>query len=117
MRKCGNDEIDDPHDIEVTEDDGYLAWCVQTKRDSPPCVWFFCYLSFYSFQNMGIIHTAKKFLVSVLHKKKYQLKKEELKRIEGQERKLTSKEEREVNILLVITNRCCFTTTTLLVSD
>lgn len=51
----------------------------------------------YSFQNMGIIHTAKKFLVSELIRKKTQLKKEEIKRHEGHIRKLTKKEEFEVN--------------------
>lgn len=45
---------------------------------------------------MGIIHTAKKFLVSELMKKKTQLKREELKRLDGQSRKLTKKEEFEV---------------------
>lgn len=49
----------------------------------------------YSFQNMGIIHTAKKYLVPELVKKKTRLKKEQL-RLKGEERKLNKREEIEV---------------------
>lgn len=47
---------------------------------------------------MGIIHTAKKNLVPELVKKKTQLKKEEVARLEGKTRELTVKEEIEVRI-------------------
>lgn len=49
---------------------------------------------------MGIIHTAKKFLISELTKKKRRLKIEEIKRLERAERKLTKKEEYEVRIFI-----------------
>lgn len=47
---------------------------------------------------MGIIHTAKKFLVPELIKKKTQLKKEETKRLHGREGKLIRRDELEVRI-------------------
>ena len=49
---------------------------------------------------MGIIHTAKKNLVPELIRKKGQLKKEEIARLEGKVRDLTQKEEIEVCVFL-----------------
>lgn len=46
---------------------------------------------------MGIIHTAKKNLVSELVKKKNKLKKETISRLEGKPRELTTKETVEVS--------------------
>lgn len=45
---------------------------------------------------MGIIHTAKKNIVGELIKKKTQLKKEDIARMEGKIRELNSKELTEV---------------------
>lgn len=38
VKKFGNDEVDDPHDIEIAEEDGYVAWCVCEKK-----LQVFCY--------------------------------------------------------------------------
>lgn len=48
---------------------------------------------------MGIIHTAKKNIVSELKKKKTHLLKESIARIEGKFRELTTKETEEVSII------------------
>ncbi|XP_072391464.1 nuclear factor NF-kappa-B p110 subunit isoform X1 [Diabrotica undecimpunctata] len=70
MMKRGREEFDDPHDVEVGPEDGYRA----------------------VFQGMGIIHTAKRNLVSELLRKKIQLKKEYIARTESRVRELTQKE-------------------------
>lgn len=49
---------------------------------------------------MGIIHTAKKNLVSELVKKKHKLKKEGIARLEGKCRELNTKEAVEVSYIL-----------------
>ncbi|EEZ97717.1 relish [Tribolium castaneum] len=74
IKKQGKGEVDDPHDAYVSPEDGYV----------------------YTFHSMGIIHTAKKNLVPELVKKKTQLKKEEVARLEGKMRELTQKEEIEI---------------------
>lgn len=99
VRKSGNDEIDDPHDIAISEEDRYMAWCVCKMQERNVCLRF---EFFNSFQNMGIIHTAKKFLVGELVKKKTQLKTEEIKRFEGKERRLNKREEYEVIVVLYV---------------
>lgn len=53
---------------------------------------------------MGIIHTAKKFLVPELIKKKTQLKKEEIHKLEGVIRKLTKREECMVRVSYLLKN-------------
>ncbi|CAH1173836.1 unnamed protein product [Phaedon cochleariae] len=70
IMKKGKDELDDPHDIEIGPEEGYRA----------------------VFHGMGIIHTAKKNIVSELTRKKSQLKKEFIARTEGKIRELTTKE-------------------------
>lgn len=47
---------------------------------------------------MGIIHTAKKYIVPELNKKYVNLKQEEIARVEGKYRSLTKKEEIDVRI-------------------
>ncbi|XP_044262908.1 nuclear factor NF-kappa-B p110 subunit isoform X2 [Tribolium madens] len=74
IKKQGKGEVDDPHDAYVSPEEGYI----------------------YTFHSMGIIHTAKKNLVPELVKKKTQLKKEEVARLEGKVRELTQKEEIEI---------------------
>ncbi|XP_063906696.1 nuclear factor NF-kappa-B p105 subunit isoform X2 [Zophobas morio] len=74
IKKQGKGEVDDPHDAYVTPEEGYT----------------------YVFHSMGIIHTAKKNLVPELIRKKGQLKKEEIARLEGKVRDLTQKEEIEI---------------------
>lgn len=50
---------------------------------------------------MGIIHTAKKNIVAELTKKKSNLKKEEIARMEGKIRELNTKELVEVSLFSV----------------
>lgn len=52
---------------------------------------------------MGIIHTAKKNIVGELIKKKTQLKKEEIARMEGKIRELNTKELMEVSVFMYMT--------------
>ncbi|KAF5285153.1 hypothetical protein FQR65_LT13350 [Abscondita terminalis] len=77
VKKQGTDEIDDPHDIQVNSETGYIA----------------------NFHSMGIIHTAKKFIVPELVRKNTILKQEEIARQEHKFRWLTKKEELEVKTL------------------
>ncbi|XP_074038892.1 nuclear factor NF-kappa-B family member relish isoform X2 [Leptinotarsa decemlineata] len=70
IMKKGKEEQDDPHDLVIGPEDGYRA----------------------VFHGMGIIHTAKKNIVSELTRKKVQLKQESIARIEGKMRELTTKE-------------------------
>ncbi|XP_056647921.1 nuclear factor NF-kappa-B p105 subunit-like isoform X1 [Diorhabda sublineata] len=74
IMKKGREEHDDPHDITVWPENGYRA----------------------VFQGMGIIHTAKKNIVTELLRKKVQLKKEFIARTEGKMRELTTKELAEI---------------------
>ncbi|KAF2880445.1 hypothetical protein ILUMI_25723 [Ignelater luminosus] len=74
VRKQGSEEIDDPHDIHVNPDSGYVA----------------------TFHSMGIIHTAKKYIVSELEKKNKKLKLEDVARNERVCRPLSKKEEQEI---------------------
>lgn len=74
IKKYGKDEVDDPHDMVVGEEEGYVA----------------------AFHSMGIIHTAKKNIVSELVKKKTELKKEQVARVENKIRELTKREEMEI---------------------
>lgn len=88
VRKEDND-ICDPHELEVSPDSGYVA----------------------QFQNMGIIHTAKKFIVEELYIKKkarlcFELGREDLSTKEEFElRKQTEKEAKDMNLNQV---RLCF---------
>ncbi|CAG9859358.1 unnamed protein product [Phyllotreta striolata] len=70
IMKKGKEEHDDPHDLSIGPEDNYRA----------------------VFQGMGIIHTAKKNLVSELTRKKIQLKKEQVARTECKMRELSTKE-------------------------
>lgn len=54
---------------------------------------------------MGIIHTAKKFLVPELIKKKTKLKKEQLK-LKGEQRKLNKREELDVKCFCFCKSLC-----------
>ncbi|CAH0554865.1 unnamed protein product [Brassicogethes aeneus] len=74
IKKHGKDEVDDPHSLVVSPDEGYVA----------------------SFHSMGIIHTAKKNIVSELMKKKTNLKKEAIARNEGVKRDLNKKEVHDI---------------------
>ncbi|KAL1505521.1 hypothetical protein ABEB36_005069 [Hypothenemus hampei] len=74
IMKKGKEEIDDPHDLEVGPDEGFTA----------------------TFHSMGIIHTARKNIISELVKKKAQLKRECVATLEGKARKLTEKELLEI---------------------
>uniref|UniRef100_A0A6P7GKC5 Nuclear factor NF-kappa-B p110 subunit n=1 Tax=Diabrotica virgifera virgifera TaxID=50390 RepID=A0A6P7GKC5_DIAVI len=73
MMKRGREEFDDPHDVEVGHEDGFRA----------------------VFQGMGIIHTAKRNLVTELVRKKVQLQEEHVARTENR-RGLTQKEVVEI---------------------
>ncbi|XP_050293239.1 nuclear factor NF-kappa-B p105 subunit isoform X2 [Anthonomus grandis grandis] len=77
IMKRGREEHDDPHDLQVGPEEGYVA----------------------TFHSMGIIHTARKNIVSELVKKKSLLKKEHIATIEGQIRELTAKELMEIKTL------------------
>ncbi|CAH1114209.1 unnamed protein product [Psylliodes chrysocephalus] len=74
IMKKGKEEHDDPHDIIIGPEDGYRA----------------------VFQGMGIIHTAKKNIVSELTRKKLQLRREFVARKEGELRELSTKEQVEI---------------------
>lgn len=84
VKKHGSDEIDDPHDVSVNGDLGYIA----------------------NFHSMGIIHTARKYIVTELIRKMTILKQEEIARIEHQFRSLTKKEELEVKALAEKESKC-----------
>ncbi|KAK5650289.1 hypothetical protein RI129_001318 [Pyrocoelia pectoralis] len=84
VKKHGSDEIDDPHDVSVNCDLGYIA----------------------NFHSMGIIHTARKYIVAELIRKMTILKREEIARTEHQFRSLTKKEELEVKALAEKESKC-----------
>lgn len=77
VQKLDKEEVDDPHDIVVNQSTGFIA----------------------CFNNMGIVHTAKKFLVDELKRKKMNLKREELMR-SSSPRDVTKAEE------MAIINEC-----------
>ncbi|XP_018565825.1 nuclear factor NF-kappa-B p110 subunit isoform X2 [Anoplophora glabripennis] len=74
IMKRGKEEHDDPHDLIVGPEDGWRA----------------------TFHGMGIIHTAKKNIVSELMRKKKQLKMEYIARMEQRPRELTTAEKLEI---------------------
>lgn len=84
VKKHGSDEIDDPHDVAVNGDLGYIA----------------------NFHSMGIIHTARKYIVTELIRKMTILKQEETARNEHQFRSLTKKEELEIKALAEKESKC-----------
>lgn len=77
VKKHGSEEIDDPHDMILNADSGYVA----------------------NFHSMGIIHTAKKYIVPELMRKNTKLKEEEIARTEHKCRQLSKKEELEIKLL------------------
>ncbi|KAJ8958306.1 hypothetical protein NQ318_017452 [Aromia moschata] len=83
IMKKGKEEMDDPHDLVVGPEEGYRA----------------------TFHGMGIIHTAKKNVVSELVKKKTQLREEYVARVEGKRRELTIKEQVEVDLEDILEQR------------
>lgn len=84
VKKQGTDEIDDPHDIQVNAETGFTA----------------------NFHSMGIIHTAKKFIVPELVRKNTILKREDIARTEHKYRSLTKKEELEIKLLAEKESKC-----------
>lgn len=88
----GDQDICDPHDLNVSPNDGYIA----------------------HFQNMGIIHTAKKFIFDELYKKKaarlrFELGRHELTTKEEHElRKQTEKEAKDMNLNQVLMDLVCY---------
>ncbi|KAF5293198.1 hypothetical protein FQA39_LY13666 [Lamprigera yunnana] len=84
VKKQGAEEIDDPHEIVVNSDSGYIA----------------------NFHSMGIIHTAKKFIIPELIRKNTRLKKEEIARADGELRPLTKKEDIDIRSLAEKESKC-----------
>ncbi|XP_076250136.1 nuclear factor NF-kappa-B family member relish isoform X2 [Rhynchophorus ferrugineus] len=77
IMKRGREEHDDPHDIIVGPEEGFVA----------------------TFHSMGIIHTARKNIVGELIRKKTQLKTEQIAREEMRSRQLTMAESMEIKRL------------------
>ncbi|XP_060525555.1 nuclear factor NF-kappa-B p110 subunit isoform X2 [Cylas formicarius] len=77
IMKRGREEYDDPHNLTVGPEEGYVA----------------------TFHSMGIIHTARKNIISELFRKNSLLKRELIARMEGKCRELTNKEILEIKTL------------------
>ncbi|KAB0802639.1 hypothetical protein PPYR_04825 [Photinus pyralis] len=84
VKKQGTDEIDDPHNVHVNSDVGFVA----------------------NFHSMGIIHTARKYIVPELIRKMTILKQEEIARSEHKFRPLTKKEELEMKTIAEKESKC-----------
>ncbi|KAF2880441.1 hypothetical protein ILUMI_25719 [Ignelater luminosus] len=83
VKKRGSDEIDDPHEVDVNINSGFVA----------------------KFPNMGIIHTAKRNILPELESKIKKLKSDEIARNEGLIRSLSRREEQEVRGIMGEANK------------